>query len=170
MNKVILIGRLTADPELTHTQNDKMYCSFTLAVSRPKYNGQDQGADFVRCKAWGSTAKSLTDYMAKGSQIAVDGKISVHSYEDQGTKKYITEVVAASIHFLTNKAQQQQLAGNGYTGQNQAQYEQSQQYQYQQQQNPYAGQYGTQNQHSNPYQQPPQQDWDDGITEDDIPF
>lgn len=99
MNQVILTGRLTKDPELRTTQSDKQVASFTLAVS--KY---EEKADFINCIVWGKQAENLCKYVSKGSQIALNGRIQVRSYEDdKGNKRNITEVVADSIEYLGTK-------------------------------------------------------------------
>ncbi len=106
MNKVILIGRLTKDAELRFTQSNLGVATFALAVSRP-YNSQNdekQDADFINCVAWGKLADNLTKYCHKGSQVAVEGRIQTRNYQAQnGTKKYITEVICSNITFLDTK-------------------------------------------------------------------
>jgi len=110
MNKVILIGRLTKDPELRQTQSGISMCRFTLAVTRSYQNKQDsnennaQTADFISCIAWKNNAENLAKYMRKGSQIAIDGAIQTGSYVDQtGQKKYTTDVSCYQITFLGSK-------------------------------------------------------------------
>lgn len=99
MNQVILTGRLTRDPELRTTTSDKQVASFTLAVS--KY---EEKADFINCIVWGKQAENLCKYVSKGSQIALNGRISTRSYEDdKGNKRNITEVVADTIEYLGTK-------------------------------------------------------------------
>ena len=102
MNKVILIGRLTADPELKKTGSDLSVASFTVAINR----NQDE-ADFINVVAWEKNAENAKKYLAKGSQVAVDGRIQTRSYEDKdGNKKYVTEVVANSIEFIGTKKEE----------------------------------------------------------------
>lgn len=99
MNQVVLIGRLTRDPELRTTTSDKQVASFTLAVD--KYG---EGADFINCVVWGKQAENLAKYQSKGSQIGLSGRIQTRSYDDaKGNKQYITEVVADSIEYLGTK-------------------------------------------------------------------
>ena len=86
MNKVILIGRLTRDPELRHTPNGAAVCQFTLAVDRiPDQNGQRQ-ADFISVIVWNKLAENLAKYMSKGRLIAVEGRIQVRNYENNKEK------------------------------------------------------------------------------------
>lgn len=132
MNRVVLIGRLTKDPELRQSQGGKSICSFTLAVDRRKTEGQPD-ADFIRCKAFGKTAESLCRYMGKGSQIAISGSIQTGSYTNQqGQRVYTTDVMVQEITFLEPKKSSEppygdqpnnysyspnpsaQSAGNGY--------------------------------------------------------
>ena len=105
MNKVILIGRLTKEPELRKTPTDVSVCQFTLAVNRP-YQGQngEREADFISCVAWRTQAENLCKYIKKGGQIAVEGNIQTRSYNDKnGEKRYVTEVVCDAITFLEAK-------------------------------------------------------------------
>lgn len=101
MNKVVLIGRLTKDPELSFTPGDgKAVCKITLAVD--KFVNGEKKADFVPVVIWGKQAESTANYMAKGSQMAISGRIQTRSYEAKdGTKRYVTEVVATEVQFLS---------------------------------------------------------------------
>lgn len=105
MNKVILIGRLTRDPELRMTQSGIASCNFSLAVQRPFVNQEGQrDADFVNCVVWRKQAENLTKYCQKGSQIAVEGRIQTRNYDaEDGSKRYVTEVVADNITFLGSR-------------------------------------------------------------------
>jgi len=109
VNKVVLIGRLTKDPELRFTPNNgTAVARFTLAVDRrmPGTNGQRE-ADFIPIVVWGKQAESTANYMNKGRQIAVSGRIQTSSYDAKdGTKRYVTEVVAEEVKFL-ERAQNQ---------------------------------------------------------------
>lgn len=105
MNKVILIGRLTREPELRKTPNNVSVCQFTIAVNRPfqDQNGERQ-ADFINCTAWKAQAENLCKYIKKGALIAVSGNIQTRSYTDQsGATRYVTEVVCENITFLEAK-------------------------------------------------------------------
>ena len=103
MNKVTLIGRLTKDIELRKTQSGKAVTSFSLAVDR---RTKDEGADFISCVAWGTTAEAMNRFLNKGSKIAVAGRISVRKYEKDGKKNYVTEVVADEVEFLDSKREE----------------------------------------------------------------
>ena len=108
MNKVILIGRLTKDPELKKTNSGLSYVQFNLAVNRnyTSKSGEKQ-ADFINCVAWRTQADNLVKYIKKGGLIGIEGEIQTRTYDDKnGTKKYITEVLCNSIEFLESKSQQ----------------------------------------------------------------
>lgn len=101
MNKVILIGRLTKDPEVRNTSNQTAFCNFSIAVDRrfKDNNGQRQ-ADFINCVAWRQTASFIGSYFRKGSKIAVVGSLQTRTYDDnQGQKRYVTEVVVEEAEF-----------------------------------------------------------------------
>ncbi len=101
INLIVLTGRLTADPELKYTQSGKAFARFTLAVNRT-FN-RDQ-TDFINCVAWDKRAEVVAEYMRKGSQAGVQGRLSVRSYEDEsGQKRKITEVVVDTVEFLDTK-------------------------------------------------------------------
>lgn len=109
MNRVILIGRLTRDPELRTTPTNLSVATFSLAVNRP-YNSEKerQEADFIGCIVWRKQAENLVKYCKKGSQVAVDGRIQTRNYTTQdGSNKYITEVLCESITFLGSKTNQE---------------------------------------------------------------
>jgi len=110
MNSVILIGRLARDPELSYTPNTQTACCrFNLAVDRPKRNGEDQGADFIRITVWGRQAETCDRYLSKGRQIAVMGRIQTGSYKNRnGETVYTTDVVAERVEFLGSGQQQSQ--------------------------------------------------------------
>ena len=103
MNKVELLGRLTKDPEIRYTQSNIPVASFTLAVNRRFAKEGEQQADFINIVAWNKTAEFCGKYFKKGSQIALVGRIQTRTYEDNGTKKYITEVVAEEVYFADSK-------------------------------------------------------------------
>lgn len=106
MNKVLLIGRLTRDAELS--QSGSTYAKFTLAVNRQfKDKDGSKKADFINCVAFGKTAEVLAQYTQKGSQIGVEGSLQVSSYEKNGVKQYSTSVVVESIELLERKQEQQ---------------------------------------------------------------
>lgn len=102
INRVVLIGRLTRDPELRKTQNGTSVCSFTLAVNRRQNQDGTQDAEFINCVAWNKLADNIQLYQKKGNQLGVDGRINTRSYDNQqGQKVYVTEVVAENVQFLT---------------------------------------------------------------------
>ena len=106
MNKVILIGRLTADPELRYSSSNKAYTRFTLAVNRDykKENGETE-ADFISIVAWEQLAETVHKYVKKGHRICVEGRIQTGSYDkDDGTKGYLTDVIMNHIDFLEKKS------------------------------------------------------------------
>ena len=102
MNSVVLIGRLVRDPELSYTPNTQTAVArFTLAVDRPKRDSQDQGADFIRITVFGRQAETSNQYLAKGRQAAVMGRIQTGSYKNQkGETVYTTDVIADRVEFL----------------------------------------------------------------------
>ena len=105
MNKVILIGRLTKDPELRYTQSGTAVAGFTLAVDRrfANQNGERE-ADFVNCVAWNKAAEFVAQYFYKGKQMALEGRLQVRSYDgNDGQKRWVTEVVAEQIEFVGSK-------------------------------------------------------------------
>jgi single-strand DNA-binding protein len=109
INKVILIGRLVRDPELKKTNTDIYVTQFTIAVNRnyKTQNGETQ-ADFINCVTWRGLAENLCKYMRKGNAIAVDGEIQTRKYQDQqGTDRWVTEVICNNIVFLESKPKEQ---------------------------------------------------------------
>ena len=110
MNSVFLIGRLTKDCELSYTPNTQAaVCRFTIAVDRPKRDGQDQGADFIRITVWGRQAETCDRYLSKGRQVSIQGKIQTGSYKNRnGETVYTTDVVAERVEFLGGGQQQNQ--------------------------------------------------------------
>lgn len=105
MNKVILIGRLTKDPELRYTQSGTAVAGFTLAVDR-RFSNQsgEREADFVNCVAWNKAAEFVSWYFHKGKQMALEGRLQVRSYDgNDGQKRWVTEVVAEQIEFVGSK-------------------------------------------------------------------
>ena len=102
MNSVVLIGRLARDPELSYTANTQTaICRFTIAVDRPRRQGEDQGADFIRITVWGRQAETCDRYLSKGRQVAVMGRIQTGSYKNrEGATVYTTDVVADRVEFL----------------------------------------------------------------------
>ena len=102
MNKIILIGRLTRDPELRYTPNGAAVCSFTLAVDRPFTNqGGNREADFINIVVWNKQGENCAKYLSKGRQAAVEGRLQIHSYDgNDGQRRYVTEVIADRVEFI----------------------------------------------------------------------
>lgn len=106
MNKVILMGRLTRDPEVRYTQaTNTMVTSFTLAVNRRFVKqGEERQADFINIVAWNKTAEFVSKYFSKGQQVGVIGRIQTRNYDDeQGIKHYVTEIIAEEVYFAGEK-------------------------------------------------------------------
>ena len=106
MNKVILMGRLTRDPEVRYTQtNNTLVSSFSIAVNR-RFNrpGEERQADFINVVAWSKLGEFCSKYFKKGQQVGVIGRLQVRNWEDeQGQKRYVTEVVAEEAYFADSK-------------------------------------------------------------------
>lgn len=116
MNEVVLIGRLTKDPELRYTQNNTAVCTFTLAVDRDHrkddQNSNQPDADFIRITVWGKQGENCASYITKGRQVAVSGRIQTGSYQDRdGRTVYTTDVVALRVEFLGRKDDQTRPSG-----------------------------------------------------------
>jgi len=107
MNKAILIGRLTKDPELRSTSNNNSVCNFTLAVDRRFKNANgEKETDFIPCVAWRNTAEFISKYFSKGVRMAVVGSIQPRSWEDEnGSKNYITEILVDEAYFADGKSE-----------------------------------------------------------------
>lgn len=166
MNKAILIGNLAADPEFRTTPNGISYVSFRIACQR-KYTNQQgvREADFISCCAWRQTAEFIHKYFIKGNKIAVEGSIQTRSYDAQdGSKRYVTEVLVDNAEFVTPKSDGQHGAPPPAYGQ--------QSYPQQSYQQPGYGQQGYGQ--SAPPQRPEQMRMDtNGFTEvddDELPF
>ena len=110
MNKAILMGRLTKDPEIRYGQNNMAVCNYTLAVNRRFIRqGEERQADFIPIVAFGKTAEFCEKYFRKGQQVLVCGQIQVRSWDDKdGKRRYVTEVVCEEVHFADSKRQQEQ--------------------------------------------------------------
>lgn len=150
INRVVLVGRLTKEPELRTTPSGSKVCQYTLAVNRNrKADGQPE-ADFISCVSWNKTAELMNQYLSKGALIGIEGRIQTRNYDDNsGRKVYVTEVITDSVQFLESKS-------NGAQNQNK---QQNQAY------------YASYNQ--NTYAQPQTNDFlgsDLEIAPDDLPF
>ena len=109
MNKVILMGRLTRDPEMRQTQNGVAVCSFSIAVNRRFAKDGQQSADFINCVAWRQTADFICRFFKKGSSICVSGSIQTRTWTDnQNNKRQATEVVVDEAFFVDTKGENSQ--------------------------------------------------------------
>ena len=115
MNNVVLVGRLTRDPELRTTPNGIATCQISLAVNGlPNQNGE-RTTDFINVQVWRRQAENVSKYCTKGSQVGVVGRIHTRSYDaNDGTKRYVTEVVADNITFLGSKAGNSMSSNGGF--------------------------------------------------------
>lgn len=128
INRVVLVGRLTKDPDLRYTPNGVPTATFILAVNRPFTNQQgEREVDFIQCVVWRKPAENCANFLKKGSLAGVDGRIQTRNYEGQdGRRVYVTEVLAESVQFLepkngnnqsnTNTSQNQSNANTGQNG------------------------------------------------------
>lgn len=118
LNRVILIGRLTRDPELRYTPTGVAVTQFTLAVDRPFTNQQNEReADFINIVTWRQLAETCANYLRKGRLTAVEGRIQVRNYENnEGRKVYVTEVVADNVRFLESGNREQSSGGGAGAG------------------------------------------------------
>lgn len=116
LNKVVLAGRLTADPELKQTQSGISVTSFTLAVNRKYAKEQEQQqTDFLSVVAWRQTAEFISRYFKKGSALCITGSIQTRSWQDQqGQKRYATEIIADEAMFVDSKSDNQPAANGSY--------------------------------------------------------
>ena len=104
INRVVLVGRMTRDPELRRTPNGSAVTSFTLAMNRPQRNEGEQQADYISCVTWNKVAENVEKYCSKGSLVGVEGRLRSRSYDNaQGQRVYVTEVVCDSVQFLETK-------------------------------------------------------------------
>ncbi|GAA4867319.1 single-stranded DNA-binding protein SsbA [Paenibacillus vulneris] len=158
LNRVILIGRLTRDPELRYTPSGVAVTTFTLAVDRPFTNQQrEREADFINIVTWRQLAETCANYLRKGRLAAVEGRIQVRNYDNnEGRRVYVTEVIADNVRFLESANsggnREEGMGGGGYSqGQGQSQQQR----------------YGGPRDNQDPFQ-------DDGkpidISDDDLPF
>lgn len=104
MNKVFLMGRLTREPEVRYTTTGKVVCQFPLAVDRPFANQDGQReADFINIVVWGKIAEICGNSLGKGHRALVEGRLQIRSYEKDGKKHYVTEVIAGAVYFVERK-------------------------------------------------------------------
>lgn len=158
INQVFLIGRLTRNPELKYTSSGVAYCKFTLAVNRQVANKDgNREADFIECVAWRSTAENLAKYMSKGKLIAVVGKITTGSYQNQQGNNIKTFDVSADVIQYLESIQSIRSESNQS---NQNQSNNYDPYQFMTQENPFETQQQTEKQTTLDYD----------VTNDDLPF
>ncbi|MCH4009463.1 single-stranded DNA-binding protein [Companilactobacillus sp.] len=128
INRVVLVGRLTRDPELRYTANGAAVASFTVAVNRQFTNSQgEREADFINCVIWRKAAENFSNFTHKGSLVGVDGRVQTRSYDNQqGNRVYVTEVVVENFSLLESRSESERRAanensngGNGFNNQNQ---------------------------------------------------
>lgn len=107
INRVVLVGRLTRDPDLRYTNSGTSVASFTVAVDRNFTNQQgNREADFINCVVWGKSAENFANFTHKGSLVGIEGRIQTRSYENQqGNRVYVTEVVTENFSLLESKAE-----------------------------------------------------------------
>lgn len=122
INRVVMVGRMTRDPELRRTGSGAAVTSFTLALNR-NYNSADgQQADYISCVVWNKVAENVAQYCSKGSLVGVEGRLRSRTYDNaQGQRVYVTEVVCDSVQFLETRAQRernQSSMNQGMTNQN----------------------------------------------------
>lgn len=119
MNRVVLVGRLTKDPELRYTPAGVAVATFTLAVNRTFTNQQgEREADFINCVVWRKPAENVANFLKKGSMAGVDGRVQTRNYEgNDGKRVYVTEIVAESVQFLEPR-NSNGGGGNNYQGGN----------------------------------------------------
>lgn len=123
INRVVLVGRLTKDPDFRFTASGIAVARFTCAVNRTFSNAQgEREADFINIVVWRRQAENVANYCKKGNLVGIDGRIQTSSYENQeGHRVYVTEVVADSVQFLEPRSQQAGMGAGSYGGQPQAQ-------------------------------------------------
>lgn len=101
MNSIVLIGRLTQEPELRYTQSGTPVCGFRIAVNRIGAKEGQQQADFINIVCWNKSAENAGNHLVKGQRVGVRGRLQIRQYEDnQGNKRWVTEVVAGEVEFL----------------------------------------------------------------------
>ncbi|MDA1477016.1 single-stranded DNA-binding protein SsbA [Bacillus sp. CLL-7-23] len=169
LNRVVLVGRLTKDPELRYTPNGAAVATFTLAVNRTFTNQQgEREADFINCVTWRRQAENVANFLKKGSLAGVDGRLQTRNYENQqGQRVFVTEVQAESVQFLEPKGGGS--GSGGYSGDQRGQYFGGGQ----NDPNPYGGNQNNQNRNQgNSFNDDPFAN--DGkpidISDDDLPF
>jgi len=117
LNRVILIGRLTRDPELRYTPNGVAVANFTLAVDRRQVKDREKEADFIDIVVWQKLAETCANYIGKGRLVAVEGRLQIRSYDDkEGNKRKVAEVIAETVRFLDRAKEGGATYNTGHTG------------------------------------------------------
>mgnify|MGYP000112796358 FL=1 len=117
MNKVFLIGNLTRDPELATTGSGVSFCKFTLAISRSYAKDGKRETDFLPVVVWRAQAENCARYLKKGSKAAVSGSVQTRNYEaPDGTRRYVTEIAADEVQFLSTKSEDGRDDGSDFDG------------------------------------------------------
>jgi len=112
LNKVILIGRLTKEPDLRYTPNGVAVAKFTLAVDRRQSKEREKETDFIDIVVWQKLAETCANYLGKGRLVAVDGRLQIRSYDDsQGIRRRVAEVIAENVRFLDRAKESVAVAG-----------------------------------------------------------
>ena len=115
INRVVLVGRMTRDPELRRTNTGTAVASWTLAVNRSYNSADGQEADFIPCVVWNKAAENVERYCSKGSLVGIEGRLRSRSYDDaQGRKVFVVEAVCDSVQFLDTKKESQQANRNEF--------------------------------------------------------
>ena len=111
MNRVVLVGRMTRDPELRRTNTGSAVTSFTLALNRNYQSADGIQADYIPCVVWNKAAENVEKYCSRGSLVGVEGRLRSRNYDNaQGQKVYVVEVVCDSVQFLETKASRERAA------------------------------------------------------------
>ena len=123
INRVVLVGRITRDPELRKTNTGTSVVSFTLAVNRRFAKDGEQQADFINCQAWRQSADFMANYVKQGALLGVEGRIQTRNYKDQSDRTvYVTEVVCDSVQILAQKRAEEAPNDYGRANYNQSDY------------------------------------------------
>lgn len=114
MNRVVLVGRITKDPELKKTSNNNSVVNFTIAINRTYTSASgERETDFINCVAWNKTAENMAAYVSKGALIGVEGRIQTRTYDDNdGKRVYLTEVYVDNLQFLESRSSSNQPSTN----------------------------------------------------------
>ena len=123
INRVVLVGRITRDPELRKTNTGTSVVSFTLAVNRRFAKDDEQKADFINCQAWRQSADFIANYVKQGALLGIEGRIQTRNYKDQSDRTvYMTEIVCDSVQILAQKRAEEAPNTYGQVNYNQEDY------------------------------------------------